>query len=397
MTTVVRLSYLRRVIAGAYLCGMLMSLRLWFGLGRTFPRVPMVNGLPAFVWSNDYLLSALLLAALILSLVSKRPSRYLLAVVMFTALLVVVDQTRLQPWVYEYLLMLTVLAFWQPGTRHENDEKVAGTILSANQLIVAMLYFWSGVQKLNWFFGHEVVPGLLESAHTYLPATLWRYLPIASLVIALCELLLGVGLLIRRTRQASVVLALLIHFTVLILLIGARRNSVVWPWNVAMMATAVLLFWRSQHSPAPEIWRWRRLNVPGYLPKVALVICAVLPASSFFGWWDMYLSAALYSGNTAVAVMRITEQVRGRLPLPAQQQVFATKRGDLMLPFHEWSLAELNVPPYPEVRVYRQLARQVCAYAESPQEIELIVRERPSLIDGSYAVKRADCAELSTR
>ena len=397
-STVARLNYLRIATSGAYVCGILLSRRLWFGAGRTFPRVPIVNSLPPFILANDYLLSVLLLVALILSLASKRPTRYLLAIVTLTALLVLFDLTRLQPWVYQYVVMLAVLACWQSRSADLAGPALSGVILTLNQLVIAALYFWSGAQKLNWSFGHEVLPGMLSDARIHLPTTFAAYLSAVAVVVAAGEALLGVGLLIRQTRHASVVLALIMHFLVLVLLLAARRNSVVWPWNAGMMVMLVLLFWRCDHVLLRrDLWRWPGRGLLNHSPRVVFIVCAVMPVLSLFGWWDMYLSAALYSGNTPVGVVRISEQVRARLPVPAQQQVFTTQHGQLMLPFYEWSLAELNVPPYPEVRVYRQLARQVCVYGEDQNEIELIVKERPALIDGSYAVRRSDCAELSAR
>jgi hypothetical protein len=65
-----------------------------------------------------------------------------------------------------------------------------------------------------------------------------------------------------------------------------------------------------------------------------------------------------------------------------------------MLPFHEWSLAELNVPPYPETRVYRQVARQLCLLDSNQQVNGLIVKERPALSDGSSKVTLTTCSHL---
>lgn len=124
------------------------------------------------------------------------------------------------------------------------------------------------------------------------------------------------------------------------------------------------------------------------------ILCGLAPALSFTGWWDQYLSAALYSGKSPVGVMHISESLRERLPATAEQQVFTTKSGELMLPFYEWSMAELNVPPYPEVRVYRHLAKQVCLYSDGQQGIELIVKDRISLINGSFVVTRTDYSGL---
>ncbi|HEX8708785.1 MAG TPA: hypothetical protein VF723_11125 [Pyrinomonadaceae bacterium] len=390
-----RLRYLRIALAAAYACGMLSSPGLWFGTGRTFPRAPLLNALPAFLSAADYLASVLLFAALALTAISRRPGPYLACALALTALLVVLDQTRLQPWVYQYFLMLGVLACGRWG---EANEAAAGRTLAASQLIIAALYFWSGAQKLNWSFGHEVMPALLASAGVRWPGADAAYLPVAGLVVAACEAFIGIALLVRITRRAAVVLALAMHSLLLLILVAASHNSVVWAWNAGMMVMVGLLFWRMDQ---PHDWRtlgrWRGAESAGHSVRAVLLLCGLAPALSFAGWWDLYLSAALYSGNAPVAVARISEPVRAMLPASAGRQVFATGRGELMLPFYEWSLAELNVPPYPEVRVYRQLARELCRSAGGPEEIELIVKESPSRLDGGYAVSRADCSALFSR
>jgi hypothetical protein len=315
--------------------------------------------------------------------------------VVLTGVLVIIDQTRLQPWVYQYAIMLGVLA-GQPSSA--TDETAAGPTLAANQLVIVCLYFWSGAQKLNWSFGHEVLPTLLESAGVHLPGAVVSVLPIVGIGVAVCESLIGIGLLITRTRRVAVWLALSFHVLVLLLLVVTWRNSVVWPWNIGMMLMVMMLFWRSDSTLLWSSLRrrrapvWKRRSV-----QAVFVICGLAPALSFVGWWDMNLAAALYSGNTSVAVVHISEQVRDHLPAAALPHVFTTRRGELMLPFYEWSLAELNAPPYPEVRVFRKLARQVCAYAGEPDETELIVRGRPALVDGSYAVTSERCPNQFAR
>jgi len=95
-----RLNWLRIIVSAAYLCGMLMSQGLWFGMARTFPRAPMVAGLPHFVSAYDLVISIVLVAGLILSAIMRRPVSYLLASVLLTLLLILLDQMRLQPWVF---------------------------------------------------------------------------------------------------------------------------------------------------------------------------------------------------------------------------------------------------------------------------------------------------------
>jgi len=372
-----RLSYLRVVTVGGYICGILLSLRLWFGAGRSVPRVPLVAATPDSFWIAEIPLSVLLCTALSLCFFSAR-SRYLVAAVVLTSLLVLLDLTRLQPWVYQYALTLTTLAFAK--SRQSNEQPV----VIANQLIVASLYFWSGIQKLNWTFAHEVFPGLLENAGIHLNSSLIAFLPKLAIPIALVEALTGLGLLVQKTRRVAVVLAVVLHLSVLVLLVLARANTVVWPWNIAMLAIVPILFWRFEGST----------KVANYLPKTAIVLCTIAPLLSFAGWWDLNLSAALYAGNAPVTVVRVNEQVLAQLSDVAREQVFASSRDEILLPLHEWSMRELNVPPYPEVRTYRQLARKICTLANKSEGVELIVKSRPQITNPSYTVSRDDCGAL---
>ena len=41
---------------------------------------------------------------------------------------------------------------------------------------------------------------------------------------------------------------------------------------------------------------------------------SLLPALSYFGWWDLYLSFRLYSGNTDRAALILSSAARQRLP-----------------------------------------------------------------------------------
>ena len=372
-----RLTYLRVVTVGGYICGILLSRTLWFGTGRSIPRLPLVAGTPDSFWIAEIPLSVLLCTALLLCLFSAR-SRYLVSAAVITALLVLFDLTRLQPWVYQYALTLTTLAF---AKTRQNNEALNEPIVIANQLIVASLYFWSGIQKLNWTFAHEVFPGLFENAGIHLNSSL---LPRLAIAIALVEALTGVGLLIPKTRRIAVVLAVVLHLSVLVLLVLARANTVVWPWNVAMLIIVPILFWRFERS----------VKVANYLPKTIIVLCTIGPVFSFVGWWDLNLSAALYAGNAPVAVVRVNDQVLAHLSDAAREQVFASSRGEILLPLHEWSMRELNVPPYPEVRTYRQLSRKLCTLSNNSEDVELIVRSRPQITNSSYTVSREDCVAL---
>ncbi len=308
MLHAIRVRWLRIIVPSAFISGVLLSPSLWFDLGRSFPRAPI---LPGFTFHYDLVLSIVLVGTLSLSAIATYPRRYLIASVILTIVLVFLDQTRLQPWVYQYAIMLSLLVFVQPGD--------AKPILAANQLVIATLYFWSGLQKISWTFIHDTAPTLLESTGIHLAP---RYLTIVAIIIAVGETFIGVCLLLLRTRRLAVVIACLMHTIILFTFILSQRNSVIWPWNVAMILFTVVLFYSNDESPF--VYLRARRPLTSHLAKATLVICGLLPALSGVSWWDLNLSGALYSGNTPIAVMRMSEGLRERLPEAAQKHVFTT-------------------------------------------------------------------------
>jgi len=215
-----------------------------------------------------------------------------------------------------------------------------------------------------------------------------------GVAVALAEISTGLGLLIKRTRRVCVMLALALHASVLLLLVSQWRNSAVWAWNAALAVMVVLLFRRGDAPVLRTLAARGAADASERVTQSLAVACAVLPALSFIGFWDMYLSGALYSGNTPVAVVRVDGRVYERLPGVAKRQVFTTKGGEQVLPLFEWAMAELNAPPYPEPRVYRRVALEVCRLEDGEGRAELIVKERPAILDGSYRVTRTNCSQL---
>lgn len=385
-----------RALAAALAAGMLLSSELWFPSARTFPRVPLLAAPPgATAATLEWLFSAILVAALVMLTALRRPKRPALLAAAALAALVSFDVTRLQPWVYQYFLLLVVLALH--GRRDDDDEDDDAAWRDARpclQLIVASLYVWGGVQKLNFSFASEMLPGLLSPLRGLLP---WAEAPPAALgvCVAAAEALVGCGLLFARTRRACVWAAAAMHALVLALLAARGYNSVVWAWNAALVVIVLVLFRRDDAPTLAAFGRRGYGDAGARLARALAVAAALLPALSFRGWWDMNLSGALYSGNTAVAVVRVDGEVYGRLPPAARRQVFRTRDGGaLYLPLFEWAMAELNVPPYPEPRTLGRAAREVCGLARDKRAVELVLKGRPAILDGSYEVERVDCARL---
>lgn len=392
MKNLKRLKFLRVVVCIALLVGVLFSLELWFPTARAFPRTPLLFALPeAVVLHAERLLCAVLLISLILITIVRRSKLFSVIAVASLGTLIFFDQMRLQPWVYQYLLLLVVLTLhdWQT-----EDEPASNQTLCHLQLIIAALYFWSGVQKLNFAFADETLPELLAPLQSVLFAV-HPPLLVLGITMALTEVLIGCGLLFRKTRNLCLFLAVTMHGIVLGLLIAKGYNSIVWVWNAAMILMVVILFWNSDVSFRRTITVWHKSDWKTKTARSVAVACSLLPILSFWSWWDMYLSGALYSGNTAVAVVRINEEVRENLPQSARQQVFQTKSGgEQMLPLFEWAMAELNVPVYPEPRVFKQVTRTLCHLTKDKSRVELVLKGRPAIFDGSYQVTRITCEQL---
>jgi hypothetical protein len=243
------------------------------------------------------------------------------------------------------------------------------------------------VQKLNPRFFAEVVPSLAAE----LPAAAGRLATPLAVFVPLTEVCAGLLLLTRRWRRVGVALAIATHVCVLLLFFPSRRNKVVWPWNAAMAAFVLILFRGGPHGLREFLPR-RALSAQA---AAALFFC-LLPLLSLFGLWERYLSGALYSGNTAGAVLRLSDAVAGRLPPRVRAKLRPDGAGGATLDINHWSYTELKVPAYPSARVFRGAAARLCEFAERPSDVVLSIREASGPL-GAADVTTLDCAALPQR
>jgi hypothetical protein len=380
-----QVALLVRVIAAAIACSFLLSWKLWIS-SRLFPLAPISNRLPEIPYPIDYIWFLSLLALLAVISFLPRSRKVVLIFVFLAALLSLWDQTRWQPWFYQYLFMLAAfgLLVWK-----KNETRRNRAALDACRLIVASIYFWSGVQKLNVTFIRETWPDIAA----FLPSS-WQA-PVAHLpsylilVMPLIEMFIGLGLLTRRFRNGAVLVAMATHLAILILLIASGENVVVWPWNVAMTLFVWILFWQDKETTARRIVSGKKA-----FQILVLILFGLLPSLSFFGLWDSYLSSALYSGNTYQTAVYLGPAVLARLPAAIHPHVWQ-KSEPFFLDINRWAYAELRVPVYPEPRVFRQVARRICKYAEG-ERVSLWIKQKPHPFTGSFGSEYYDCETLDS-
>jgi hypothetical protein len=375
-----RLRWARAVIAVAFAAGLVLAPRLFLST-RAYPRVPALEGWPLIPAPLDLAVLAALLAALGGVALAPRPRWWAAAATGLALVLGVDDQSRWQPWFYQYVAMLAALAL----TRE------IGETLAAWRVVLVGLYVWSGIQKLNLTFVSQLFPWLVQPLGDVLPTGPQRVLLGAGLVVPVTEIAVAIGLVVPRLRRAAVVGAVTTHLAILGLLgpFAHAINAVVWPWNLAMAALAALLFWVREPTAASVLLP-RRAGVHA----AAVAFFGVLPVLSFSGHWDAYLSGALYSGNLQAGALAVSDGVVARLPDPVRRHVTRNRTGGNVLDIWEWSMGELAVPSYPQDRVFRAVARDVCRRADTPTDVVLVVFGRPAVLTGQREITRRDCASL---
>jgi len=370
-----RLFWLKAVLACGMLGGFLLAPKLWLA-ERDYPLCPVSDLLPNVPPPLDHVWFGTLIVLLVVIAATPYARGLIGVVVALAALLSLWDQSRWQPWFYQYLFMLAAFAF----ARGEQPLTIA-------RFIMAATYFWSGLQKCNAAFLSEVYPWLLEP---FLSEPAREFARPGGIVIPFIEAGMGIGLLVPKLRMTALILVLAMHVALLYCLgpLGHDWNRVVWPWNLAMMAAAVLLFWRT-----PEI-SFRAIVWPSSrYAWLVLLLFGVMPFFSLLGLWDSYLSAALYSGNGIQADIIISPKVHDRLPRAIQRYCKA-RGGTFVVDLDSWSMGELNVPSYPARRVFRRVARSFCVLAPEPADVVLLVHESPHWWTGIRAQTREDCEAL---
>ena len=367
---------LRRTIAVGWLLGLALSWRLWTA-SRLFPLAPVSDALPRIDPPLDGVVFAVLVALLLAVVARPRARVPAMAVLAIVAALAMLDQTRWQPWAYQYFVMLAACV-WLP----------ADGAADACRTIVAFTYVWSGLQKVNVTFVRQTWPDLMAALHGALPGILPRPSAPLALLIPAVEVIAGLGLLTRRFRTPAAALALLTHAVILMALIRLGANTVVWPWNLAMIVFVLTLFWRNRVTAARDLLIPRR-----HFHRAIVVLFGVLPALSFVRLWDSYLSMALYSGNTYKAAIEMEPGTAETLPAeirPAIRQLAVP----FVLDVKGWAYRELNVPGYPEPRVYRAVAQRVCEWGRGAEDLTLKILAPPHPLTGARAAASYDCRHL---
>jgi hypothetical protein len=363
------LFWLKTTVILVFCIGLSMSRALWIG-PRSYPLVPVSSMFPVIDGAVAQALYIALFVLAAVALVAPKPRWPIAGFLAVMAAFCLMDQTRWQPWVFQYsfLLAATALYSWDRA-----DADGAKRTLNIARLIVAGTYVYSGLQKINLNFMENDFPWLVQPITNLFPSAA-RVVGGFGMVAPFIQVTFGVGLLTERFRRPSLMAAVAMHLFILAMFgpAGLDWNDIVWPWTAAMAIFDILLF-----SGTPE-FSWREIVWNGRDPchMAAVVLFAILPGLSFFNLWDSYLSSALYSGNLTEAQIYLSDAGKAALPAATASRLVHTSPNTNVLNLQRWAIEDLNVTPYPETRVYRAIARQVCGSLRDPTQLVLIVREQ---------------------
>jgi len=363
-----RLFLLKTTVIVAFCIGLLMCPGLWIG-PRSYPMVPVWSLLPPIEGVVAAGLYGCLFLLAVLAAVLPRPRWCIVGFLAIIAVFCLTDQTRWQPWVFQYGFLLGLVALSPAVGSGQND---GARVLDVARLVVALTYVFSGLQKLNLNFMENDFPWIVSPITGVLPAV-GSALEAFGFLVPFIQVAFGIGLLTQRYRRISLWLAVCMHLFILAMFgpTGLNWNNVVWPWTATMAIFDVLLF--SQSSG----FSWRKAATsrePAHL--IAIILFALLPVLSFFNLWDSYLSSALYSGNLTEAQIYLSDIGAASLAPAIRSRLVHTSPDTNVLNVQRWAIEDLNVTPYPEGRVYKAVAKDVCGGMRDRSQLVLIVREQ---------------------
>ena len=301
------------IVAACQSISLMISWPLW----QIHTSPPMLPAAPLPNVNFGMPLQASLVAAVV------RPSVGVPLHTLLLAYAMLVDQTRLQP---EFISLALLLWGCLPSHR--------AMMLARAHLI--SLWIFSGLNKLlsPWFM-NGTAQWMLSAYVTGAPFWLRDNF---GFVVVVAEASLGILSLFPQTRRFVGILALVVHFNILLVLspFGKNWNHVVWPWNVALAISGFVL-----------ISSWRKgivesLQQCGHVVFIGLVFLMLMPMGFYLLVVDAYVAHNLYTSNTAHEIV-----------CNAQNRCNA---GGLT----QTSWRAFNVPLPPEHRLFESYFAQTC-------------------------------------
>ncbi len=334
--------WVQRIAILGLASGIALSLPLWLN-DRTFPMIPVIPYTQSLIPVAAQILLGCLAFFSALALIFSRQRGFTLMVVLLMLFVALQDFNRLQPWYFQYWTILVILI---PLARKYKKYIEADYLLFGVQIAIASVYFFSGLFKFNDGFYDRIAPYMYQPI-TKIITTYDHIIYPTAYFIPPFEVAIAIGLFIPRIRLFAIIGGTLLHLGILILLgpIGLNENSVVWPWNVALILLLWIAFYKAKNF---------KLNL--YLlklewpAKLIMLMVLVLPFLNLNGWYNEHISYEVYSGRSFTPHLRYHYTLIKNTP--DYLQPYTNKYGDtVFVNIYKWSMEENNAPPNSDYKV----------------------------------------------
>lgn len=372
---------LDRLLACGYLTLLAATWRLWIPQDL-FPQVPLVSWFIRAPRPMEWGLLLLLIIALggMLFIKPIKPRRLATLIVGLSTIgLVCFDQHRLQPWVWQFLILTVVLIFAQDGPADE-----------LWRWVVIGIYGWSAWSKIDYGFCLQHGPFLLDGLFKAIrlttltqnwTATTWA---IVAGAIPIFELLVAIGLAMTRTRRIALVGSFIMHVGLLLALgpLGHNHRPGVLLWNLFFLVQNWLLFRGNSMTAAAQV------AGPSLQPKTmdgnrfaTIFVIGVMtwPILEPYGFCDHWPAWAVYAAKPERVTFFVGEEELKKLPEEMKPYLGTVQGLDQWhsVRIDRWSLDTVLAPIYPQDRfqvgvslgiVYRFDLKQVRLTIEQPAD-----------------------------
>ena len=320
---------MRIVLCINLLSQLCLSPRLWGYGTRYFPKVSLLQDT-----SVDFNFLLLFLPCLFLMSFGRFHQWFLYLFLGVMAVAVAVDINRLQVWIWQQILM--ILFGFVLLQKHKN--------VTYLQWIFIAIYLWSGIHKLNPLFAENTFKWFLEE-------TIFQSfgrLPMLGYASACIEILIALLLVFPYTRRIGCILSFIFHAFILYCIgpFGHDWNTVVWPWNVAMIFWIYLLFYKNKNTLIIANQSIREKIIA----FVLIILVFINPFFHYFNAWDEQLSFKMYAGDCMEGTLYLEPRDNELLPEYILSEIYVPAQDSLSdkirVVLDDWAFAELHVPPY---------------------------------------------------
>jgi hypothetical protein len=346
--------------------GCLLSIQLWAGT-HLFPSIPIFDGLttiPSSILFYSWCISA--------SVNLFKPHKALFIGNLFILIVLIAqDQNRLQPWIYIYLLFLIPICL-SPFITLSDAE-----LLTIFKIILIGLYFWSGLQKINDNFINEGFQTILIHCFQIKKEALIQTLHPIGYLIPFIEISISIGFLTATYRNIALVFAILTHLFVIFYLWTMKHNLVVIPWNFSMICLDIIVF---THKQTENSFTNIRNQFRSFLIPIYLFMVGIMPIFNWNGYFDDYLSFSLYSQKNKLFYIAISDKYLNLLNHQFDDyfvKMGADLSGGHLIDVNKWAFKELNVPVYPEYRIFKKISYDFCKYNIPSTDLIFLVYKQP--------------------